>query len=223
MKKTLLLLPALSVLAMGNSVKAATESFNFPGLNLAIPDGNPAGLANNQSISSTITSIDSVVLTLSISGTFNGDIYGYVTHASGLTILFNRPGKSSLRTFGYDGDGFTVTLDDDASNDIHTYQNQVTPGAGTPLTGTWQPDGRNVDPNGVLDTSPRTAMLNTFDTLAAGGDWTLFLADMSSGDIHALQSWSLTINGTVIPEPGTPLLALLAALVTTTRRRRRKP
>lgn len=220
MKKTLLLISALPFLTLTHTATAAlTEVFNFNGLNLGVPDGNPAGLADNQTISSTILSITSVTLTLNVSGTFNGDLYAYVTHGSGFTVLLNRPGKSAGKTFGYDDDGFTITFDDAAANDIHTYRNQSTPGIGTPLTGTWQPDGRNVDPGVVTDASTRTALLNAFGTASAGGDWTLFVADLTTGDTHVVQSWSLSITGEV-PEPGVAGLSLAAAALLVARRRR---
>ena len=116
MNKTLLLLPALTVLTVGGSVRALTESFSFPGLNLAVPDGNPAGLANNQTIASGIASIESVVLTLNISGSFNGDLYGYITHSSGFSVLLNRTGRTGSSAFGYGDDGFAVIFDDTAAN-----------------------------------------------------------------------------------------------------------
>ncbi|MFT5126223.1 MAG: hypothetical protein ACI9TH_003209 [Kiritimatiellia bacterium] len=50
----------------------------------------------------------------------------------------------------------------------------------------------------------------------AGGAWTLFVADLSGGEEHFLEGWSLHINGNgaIIPEPGAsvPLLGLGLAL-----------
>jgi subtilisin-like proprotein convertase family protein len=216
MKKLLLFLAALPVLSA--PAPAVTESFSFNTLNLAVPDGNPTGLANAQTFSSTITGITSMVLTLNVSGTFNGDLYVYLAHGTGFTVLLNRPGKTVANPFGYNDDGINVTFDDTAPGDIHTYRNTATPGVGTPLTGTWQPDGRNVDPNLVTDVSPRTSLLNSFNTGAASGEWTLFVADLSTGDTHTLQSWSLTITGSV-PEPGAGFLAGMSLLVLSRRRR----
>lgn len=204
MKNLLLLVPIVAMLSHGSVALAATESFSFNALNLAVPDGNPAGLANIQTVSSTIISIDSIEITLNLSGAFNGDLYAYLTcsQGGGFTILLNRTGRSAGNVFGYDDQGFNVTLSDAGAADIHTYRNSVTPGAGNPLTGTWQPDGRNTDPNLVTDLSPRSAMLSSFNGLAGSGDWTLFVADMSTGDTHILQNWSLSLTGTAIPEPG---------------------
>ncbi len=52
----------------------------------------------------------------------------------------------------------------------------------------------------------------------ANGNQPLFVADLSNGDTHTLNSWSMEISGT--PEPGT--LSLLALSAAIPRRRRRK-
>ena len=204
MKIILFLIPVVAMLSHASVARAATESFSFNGLSLAVPDGNPAGLANIQTVNSSIVSINSVEISLNLSGTFNGDLYAYLTcsQGSGFSILLNRTGRSSSNVFGYGDQGFNVTLSDAGAADIHIYRNSVTPGAGNPLTGTWQPDGRNTDPNLVTDLSPRSALLNSFNGLAGSGDWTLFVADMSTGDAHILQNWSLSLTGTAVPEPG---------------------
>jgi subtilisin-like proprotein convertase family protein len=215
------LIPALAVmLCAASSATAAT--FSFSGLGLIVPDGNPSGLANVQEVDSGITSIDSVTLTLTITGSFNGDLFVYLKKDTGYTVLLNRPGRDSGNPFGYNDDGLDVTFTapgPGTSGDIHTYQTTATPAPGSPLTGTWEPDGRATDPDNVLTSDPRTALLSSFNGLPASGTWTLFVADLTSGDPHTLQSWSLTLTG--IPEPATPLLLLAsAALLTTTARRR---
>ena len=181
-----------------------------------IPDGSPSGLASVLTISSPITSIQSITATLEIGGTFNGDLYAYLTHGSGFAVLLNRSGRSAqtgLASFGYDDEGFDVVFNDLASTDIHNYQSDVVPAPGSPLTGVWMPDGREIDPDDVLDTDPRTAMLDSFVGEDVNGDWTLFVADLASGNDHILNSWSITIEG--IPEPaggallGAGLLGLL--------------
>ena len=43
------------------------------------------------------------------------------------------------------------------------------------------------------------------------GSWTLFVADLVSGDAATLNSWSLTITGEV-PEPGEAVLVILGAI-----------
>lgn len=204
------------------------ETFTFSGLNQAVPDGDPNGLSNTQTVSTAITSIGSLTLGLDLSGGFNGDIYAYVTHSTGFTSLLNRVGRTAGDPFGYDDDGFQVTFSDSAANgDIHNYRSVTTPAPGFPLTGIWQPDARTADPDMVTDASARTAFLSSFNGLDPNGSWTLFLADLSSGPAggsFTLNSWSLNIEATPIPEPTTILAGVgLLGLVAWRERRRFLP
>src|SRR5581483_5020710 len=136
--------------------------------NRLVPDGNPAGLADTRTIASAITNIGSVTVHLKTTGEFNGDLYAYLVHSSGFTVLWNRAGKTAANTAGYADSGLDVTFQTGAANgDIHVYQNVTTPGAGAPLSGTWQPDGRNIDPDNVADTTTRTSSLTNFNGLNA--------------------------------------------------------
>ena len=202
---------------------AIVENYTFSGIGAGIPDGNPTGLSNVQTISSSITDISAIAVSLDISGEFNGDLYAYLQHDTEIFILLNRPGRTGANTFGYDGTagfGFDVTFDDTAVNgDIHDYLSVTTPTFGTPLTGTWQPDGRAVDPDVVVDTDPRTATLSAVTNLDANGEWTLFVADLSSGSENTLNSWGLEITG--VPEPGTLAYMVIGGTLTLLGLRRR--
>ena len=218
----------LVVLAVASVAPLHAQTFTFSGLNAAVPDGNPNGLSNTQTISTSTTAIGALTLTLNLFGTYNGDIYAYVTHSSGFAVLLNRVGRTGntgSASFGYGDAGFQVTFSDSASNgDVHVYRNVMTPGAGSPLTGLWQPDARDVDPGLVTDTSTRSAYLSSFNGLDPNGSWTLFIADMSSGDTFTLDSWGLDI--TPVPEPATwaaGLLILGALAYTQLRRRKSRP
>ena len=205
-----------------SSARAASimENYSFGGLALGIPDGNPSGLADTHSVSgSQITQIESVTVTIDLSGSFNGDIYAYLTNGSDISILLNRAGSASGNSFGYDHDGFNITFDDLAATNVHSYGSEVTPAIGSPLTGSWQPDGRLSDPNLVLDTDTPTASLSSFVGGDLNGGWTLFVADLSSGDNHVLESWSLQVVG--VPEPSSVLLGLMGVGSLVLRRRRR--
>ncbi len=175
------------------------ETYTFT-TNRLVPDGNPSGLSDVRTLDSAIGNITSLTVHLNITGEFNGDLYGYLRHSSGFTVLLNRPGKTASNPAGYPDSGFNVTFQTGAGNgDIHLYQNVTTPAPGSPLTGTWQPDERNVDPTNVTDASPRTTSLTNFNGLNAAGDWTLFLANLQSGGSNELTEWSLTIAGTAYP------------------------
>ncbi len=174
-----------------------------------------------QNVSTAIASITDLEVSLKIAArpdadpqAFNGDLYVYLSHSTGFSILLNRVGRSPTATFGYSDNGLDITLDDQAVNgDVHGYRNVTTPAPGQPLTGIWAPDARATDPNLVVFTDPRTSFLNSFNTLAASGDWTLFVVDLTTGEEHRLVQWSLTITGDLVPEPNTAALLGLGALL----------
>ena len=164
-----------------------------------VPDGNPLGWSNTRNLSGiTTTSLTDVNVSLSISGGYNGDLFVYLQHDSGIAILLNRPGKTSLDPFGYDDSGFNVTFDDSAANgDSHiNFTGDLILGGAS-----WRPDGRAVNPALVLVGDTRSSLLNGLNGLNPNGDWTLFVADMSGGDLTQSQvaSWGLTL--TAVPEP----------------------
>src|SRR2546426_2405484 len=184
---------ALLVVCPGTPRAQVFETYDFITLavsaRLPIPDGDAAGVSDVRTITSVITQISSITVSLDISGEFNGDLYASLRHDSGFSVLLNRPGRTSLSPAGYGDSGLNVTLSDGAANgDIHLYRTVLAPEAGSPLTGEWQSDGRNVDPGLVLDTSPRTAGLDVFNGLNANGEWMLFVADLQSCGANTLQS-----------------------------------
>ena len=219
------------MLAVGAWGQSTTTTTNYT-IGLAIPDNNFSGLASTKTFSSPITALTDLNVFLNISGTYNGDLYAYLTYQSGFSVLLNRVGRRTGSSLGYGDDGINVTLDDEGANgDIHVYRLTLngshTIGLTGGLTNTtggvgWLPDGRNIDPTVSLDSTTRTALLSSFDGLNPNGNWTLFVADVNGGDLSTLVSWGLEAVGTV-PEPGTTvLLALggLGLLVLAGRRRR---
>ncbi|HTG44993.1 MAG TPA: hypothetical protein VK633_10725, partial [Verrucomicrobiae bacterium] len=129
--------------------------------NLAIPDGNATGVFDSRTITSAITGIESITVTLNITGDYNGDLYLYLRHDSGFSVLLNRPGRDTGNLFGYADRGFNITLRDDAANDLHNYRNFSNPAGGS-LAGSWKPDGRKTDPSTVLAGGAATALLSSF-------------------------------------------------------------
>ena len=200
---TTALLPAL--LAFVPQINAQLRETNtFSVVNKMVPDGNASGMSDVRVISSSIGELSRVRVKLKIAGEFNGDLYGYLRQitpdATNFCVLLNRPGRTASDPFGYDDMGVDVTFDDAAPNgDLHLYRNVVAPAFGSPLTGIWQPDGRNVLPLSVTETSPRTTALNSFAGNPGSGEWTLFLADIESGGTNMLVSWSVELSGTTTP------------------------
>lgn len=198
-KLSAILLLALLGLATPLLQAQTIETYTFT-TNLLVPDGNASGLADVRNINSAISNITGLKVTLNVTGEFNGDLYAYLRHSSGFTVLLNRSGRTASSAFGYADSGFDVTFQTGATNgDVHVYQNLLTPPAGFPLTGAWEPDGRTNDPANVADTSLRATSLTNFNGLGAAGEWTLYVADVDSGGTNMLTQWSLEITGGASP------------------------
>ena len=159
-----------------------------------IPDGNLSGWADTRTVSgNTGLTVESVTVTLNISGGWNGDLYGYLFHvdensSSTSVVLLNRVGTGTYPTDGYGEAGLNnVTLIDTSPlTSIHNYG-----GSGSAASAL---GSRNYNSaGGTLNT--------TFDGLKVNGSWSLFLADISSGEISQVTGWTLTIE--TVPEPTT--------------------
>lgn len=223
MKRTALLaLVCLALLPRASGQSLYDETYNF-NPNATIPDGDLNGLALSQNIStSSILSLDSVEVTINISGGFNGDYYAYLVHSTpggtGFSILLNRVGRTSGNPDGYPDSGLTITFSGSAIDDIHLYRNVTNPGGGALTLGTWSPDGRNVSPFAVTDATPRTATLDSFNGLNANGTWTLFIADVAPLAQGTIVTWGLHLQG--VPEPGTWAAGALAVFALLRRKSR---
>lgn len=189
----------------------------------SIPDGSSSGLASVINIAGNSESVVSAEVTLQIAAApgqdaFIGDLYVYLSNGTDKAVLINRLGRTSTAPGGYgDNQSINVTFSSTGVADIHNYRVTLGGALAGPLTGTWLPDGRDIDPSLVLDTDASTAGLDVFADAAVSGDWTLFVADLSTGAQHQIVSWSLTLE--TVPEPSTLLLSL-GALPLLTRRRR---
>lgn len=161
-------------------------------LNTVIPDNDPAGFSDTQTIiADDITSITAIEVGLTFSDGWMGDLYASLSHDSGFTVLLNRIGRSSDNALGSPAASLDATFMVGAP-DIHL--------ATAPLNGNYSPDARTTDPNTVLDTDPRSADFTSLLGLPASGEWTLFIADVGPGEFATLDNWELTITG--VPEPG---------------------
>lgn len=180
--------------------QATSYTFNFSGG--AIPDGNPAGISFTTPDLGTLNGgpgigfgtdiiIQDVNVRLDIAGGYNGDLYSYLVHSSGFSVLLDRVGtglgSEPQFTYGFSTSGFgSITLDQSAGASIHTVEN--------PAGGTYRPDSGTLNSGG----------LNAFNGLNPNGTWTLFLADLGNGETSTLVSWSLDIEAVPpVPEPTT--------------------
>jgi subtilisin-like proprotein convertase family protein len=200
-------------------------------VNSVIPDGDFNGIQSSLSLSGIASPITDVNVTLTISGGFNGDFYAYLFHNGSSAILLNRVGRTASSGVGYPDAGFGLnassalfTFDDQGGQDAHLYRTfPYTLNGSGQLTGTWQADGRAIDPlsaGSVFDSALRSNLLNVFNGADPNGTWSLYVADVSSGGEGTLVNWGLDI--TTVPEPGpTTLLILACACVAFTRMRTR--
>lgn len=197
-------LSTAAALAIAVCIATAQTSVTntFANINKVIPDGQPTGLSDTENLTfgPGFNSISSLQVTLTIANGYNGDFYAYLVHDGGFSVLLNRVGRTATDSLGYSDTGMNVTFSD-SGNDIHNYQLFSPTYSGDQLTGVWAPDGRNVDPETVLDTDLPTAMLGSFNGTDPNGAWTLFLADLDFGDQGTLVQWGVIVSA--IPEPST--------------------
>ena len=191
----------LSLGTLPSGARAGTVSASASP-NALIPDGNESGYASVIQIPDPSgLVIEDVNITLDIvghsGGGWNGDLYVYLAHGGTLSILVNRPGLSGTSPFGYGDNGLaSVTFDDTAAlGDFHVYQTTLgTTDSDQPISGSFQPDGRFVDPLAVSSADPRDALLDEFIDLDVDGEWRLFIADLSPGGEFRLAGWQLDIT-----------------------------
>ncbi len=153
------------------------------------------------------------------SGGRNGDLYAKLSYQpSGdsttyYAILLNRVGitEEPENIEGYTESRFSsVTLDDSGPHDIHLYKTYSGYTGGDP-TGTYKPDGRDLSPDEVWDTTARSQLLNVFNNRSANGTWTLTFSDWNNNDYQSkVVSWSLEIQA--VPEPVTTALMILGGV-----------
>jgi subtilisin-like proprotein convertase family protein len=182
--------------------------------------------------------IDKFIVRLDIEGdplAGNGDLYAYLRSPDGQKIayLLNRPGVPLNNGVGYQDNGLNVRLYDGkddpnhigvngqpvAFSDVHYYQddrlyyNKDVPNPDQ-ITGIFKSDGRTLDPQstpGLYSSATRDKTMSVFQGINPAGNWSLFIADITSGGSAKLVSWGLDF--VPIPEPQEYALAIGAALM----------
>ena len=106
-----------------------------------------------------------------------------------------------------------MKLDDSASHgDIHLYANVNGFSTVIGTGGSFQPDGRAMDPLLAVNTDARGRLLSQFNGLSPNGAWTLFVADVSSGQQGTVAGWGLELTTAATPEPSSGLMAVLVGV-----------
>jgi hypothetical protein len=207
----------LSLFLTGAARATIVDSFFTTGG--AIPDANPSGVTfTHTTATANANNINGVNVRLELNGGFNGDLYGYLVFQATdnsittTAILLNRVGRTGAFDSGFSTAGMNVVLSSAGpAGNIHdvavpasTYGNAAT---------YYRADTRTTSPNGDFSGgTPAGSSLSVFDnyTHNANGTWTLFLADLSGGDVSTLVNWGLDIS--VVPEPTTWALLVFAGL-----------
>ena len=202
------LLLALARQAQADFVQTFNTGFANGGV---IPDGSFTGWSDTRAVSTPgLDHITDLSVSLNLSGGWNGDLYAYLVHSSGFAVLLNRVGRATSNAPGFGTAGMNVILSDAGSLNIHSVP---VPTSG----GTYRPDGLNINPlsspatfSATLLSPGPTTPLNSFNGVDPNGSWTLFIADVSGGDVSTVTSWGLDIAA--VPEPGSIVEGSVAVL-----------
>jgi len=193
--KKILLLSGLTA-AIGFTAQGALYVTNWSNgfaHGTTIPDNNYSGWTDTRTVSATAGTINSISVTLNLAGGWNGDLYAYLLHDAGFSVLLDRVGYSGSG-YGYGDSGFDVTLSA-TGNPIESYQSHSpTFNEAGQLQGTWQAHSG----------------LGSFIGLDPSGTWTLFVADLSGGGVTTVQSWGLQMDIVAVPEVEAWIAAALA-------------
>jgi hypothetical protein len=197
MKKLILLATVMvSVVAARAVIYSTNWNSGFANGGI-VPDNNFSGWSDARTVSAIPTgTFNSLAVNLQLTGGWNGDLYTYLVHSSGFSVLLDRVGTgvSGVSSFGYGDAGMAVTLAASGTS-IHQYGGNST-FSSTP-TGTWQTDNTSGSLSSFLSTNPN-------------GTWSLFLADLSVGGVTTVQSWGLQMDIVAVPEVETWVAAALA-------------
>jgi hypothetical protein len=174
---------------------SGTYNASWSGTQAITDGGSGVGYALNFNDLS-VAQITAITFTFTTTGGWNGDLYVYLSHGSGLAILLNKVGADSGDADGFGTSGFNnITLGMGSANDIHGVSSPTTGG------GPYSADGRL----NYTDTV-RNNTLDVFNNADPNGSWTLFFNDVTALNQSTLTAWSVDI--TAVPEPVNVALGL---------------
>jgi subtilisin-like proprotein convertase family protein len=180
-----------TLLTVGNPTAAGPCSTPSGSINLAIPDGNAAGLSSSLNVSCAPAGsvLSTIAVTLNIAHSWDSDLTIFLKSPTGRIInLVNRRGGN--------GDNFTNTVISSAST------NSLVTGT-APFTGTFTADAAATaaSPAGFVQTDASLAAFIS-NTPSPNGTWVLGVRDNSNADAGTIQNWSLSLGyNTLAPPP----------------------
>lgn len=200
MKKLILasLLASLTSLSSFATIYSTNWSTGFANAGV-VPDNNFSGWSDTRTVGAMPAGpFNSLSVDLHLTGGWNGDLYAYLVHDTGFTVLLNHVGVgvSGVGAFGYGDAGMNVNLASSGTS-IHQYGGNNTFSA--PPTGSWMTDNTSGNLASFLSTDPN-------------GTWSLFIADQSGGGVTTVQSWGLQMDIVAVPEVETWVAAALAGV-----------
>ncbi len=182
MKKTVILLSAILLLALSFSASAAVTRSSSPGTVIDSATNLCTGTDGTGGITDTISYpengvISDVNVRTEITHTWRSDLQMHVSYsvgAAGNIVLAADHG-------GFNEDDYFATFDDESANGTCA----TVCGSGTTPACTAA---------GATDCVPDVA-LSAFDTLTSPGDWTITICDDAGGDTGTLDLWEMTVDG----------------------------
>jgi subtilisin-like proprotein convertase family protein len=194
--KRILTLLAVALLALPAAATLFSTNWSSGFVNgTTVPDHNLSGWTDTRSLLGLEGTIQDISVTLDLAGGWNGDLYAYLVHGDGFSVLLDRVGHPAS-SYGYGDTGFNVTLGL-TGNPIESYQSYPPTFNGSgQLLGEWAAQSG----------------LDSFLGLDPNGTWSLFLADYSGGGVTTVTSWGLELNIVAVPEVETWVAAALAGM-----------
>jgi len=154
----------------------------FPGLNVPIPDGDPLGVTDAQTVSGIPgtalgTDVQLKRVCFAIDHTWVGDLYVKLIAPNGTeVVLLDQPGVPAT-TFGCDGDNLDVCIEKGVGNELENECNNL-----PAISGTWTAaNGADLAAINAAGGSPN-------------GSWQLFVSDAVLADPGTLIEWELVFD-----------------------------
>lgn len=158
-------------------------------------DDNYSGWSDTRTVSTMPQgALQGVAVTLQLASGWTGDLYAYLVHGSGFSVLLNQVGTPS-QPFGYGAGIMNVTLANGVSWNGNSTSGNIHSFGGGNISGYWNPDGGSLD---------------SFQSTTPNGNWSLFIADLSAGGVTTVQNWGVQMDIVAVPEVEAWVAAALA-------------